>query len=187
MKRSEAIRVILELLSSKDIALFTTGMISREAFEANDRDANFYMFGSMGLCSSLGLGLALNSDKRIFIFDGDGSILMNMGILATIGKEKPANIVHIVLDNQSYQTTGGQPSASSAVQLEKIAMHSGYRGCLRVETIDELKYAVGDSAAKEGPLFVLVKALEKTEDISPRVSIIPTDIKKRFMRNIIKE
>ena len=78
------------------------------------------MIGSMGLASSIGFGLAIkNPKKKIFVFDGDGNILMNLGSLVTIGAKIPKNLIHIVFDNNSHESTGGQPTNSTLVKIEK--------------------------------------------------------------------
>lgn len=187
MKKSEAIKIILDCLNNEDIALFTTGMISREAFDIKDRKANFYMLGSMGLISSVGLGVALNTTKKVFMFDGDGSILMDMGTMAIIGTQKPSNLVHIVLDNECYQSTGGQPTVSNIAQLDKIAMDSGYVYSAKVDTTEKLRTVVKDIADKKGPLLILLKVLEKTEENPGRVSLPPFQIKERFIQLLKKE
>ena len=86
------------------------------------------MIGSMGLASSIGLGVALkNPKKQIFVFDGDGNILLNLGSLVTIGSLKPKNLIHIVFDNNSHESTGGQPTSISKINLEKIAKAANYK------------------------------------------------------------
>ena len=110
MNRSQALKIILPNLEESDLCIFTTGFISRRAFAIKDRKANFYMIGSMGLVSSLGLGIALNTNKKVIIFDGDGSLLMDMGTMAMIANYKPENLFHIALDNEVYNSTGGQPT-----------------------------------------------------------------------------
>ena len=112
MIRKEAIGIISKKIGNQSIVA-ANGFISRDLFEINDKNSNFYMIGSMGLASSIGLGLALkNPKKRFFIFDGDGNVLMNLGSLATIGSAEPKNLVHIVFDNSSHESTGGQPTIS---------------------------------------------------------------------------
>ena len=182
MKRFEAIKAILAMLNEEDIALFTTGMISREAFHFKDRKANFYMIGSMGLVSSVALGIALNTEKKVVIFDGDGSVLMDMGTMAMIASEKPVNLIHIVLDNESYQSTGGQPTVSNTVQLSKIAMDSGYAYSTKVDTEEKLKTVSKDIMTQKGPSFILIKTLGKTEEKHGRVSLVPFQLKERFMQ-----
>ena len=99
-----------------------------DLFAAGDRPANFYTWGSMGLASSIGLGLALaQPDRRVYVVDGDGSLLMNLGSLATIGWKQPANLVLIVLDNERYATTGGQDTATAhGADLEAAARAMGF-------------------------------------------------------------
>ena len=121
MNRREAIKMIFDKLDDEDIALFTTGMISREAFGIKDRGMNFYMIGSMGLLSSVALGIALNTTKKVFIFDGDGSALMDLGTMSMFGAVSPKNLVPIVLDNESYLSTGGQPTISSKMVLLRLS------------------------------------------------------------------
>ena len=109
--RYQAIEKILEHAQADDLILSTTGMISREVFMTQDRPGNFYMIGSMGLLSSFGLGLALlTPEKRAFVLEGDGSALMSLGTLPLIAVEAPANLVHVILDNEAYESTGAQPS-----------------------------------------------------------------------------
>jgi len=99
--RKEAINIAVKKIGNHPI-ISANGFISRDLFEVCDRNSNFYMIGSMGLSSSIGLGLALkNPKKRFFIFDGDGNILMNLGSLVTIGALKPKNLIHVVFDNCS--------------------------------------------------------------------------------------
>ena len=103
MNRKEAIKIISKRIGDDPI-IAANGFISRDLFDVCDKKSNFYMIGSMGLASSIGLGVAiLNPKKRIFIFDGDGNILMNLGSLTTIGKLKPKNLVHLVFDNPTFQ------------------------------------------------------------------------------------
>ena len=82
----------------------------------------------MGLASSIGLGVALkNPKKKVFVFDGDGNILMNLGSLTTIGSLKPKNLIHIVFDNGNHESTGGQPTVSSKIEILNIAKNCKYQ------------------------------------------------------------
>ena len=102
MIRKEAIEIFLEKISMEPI-VSANGFISRDLFNVHDKLTNFYMIGSMGLSSSIGLGIALKKPKkRIFVFDGDGNILMNLGSLTTIGKLQPKNLIHIIFDNSIH-------------------------------------------------------------------------------------
>ena len=106
MIRKEAISIVIKKIGDHSV-ISANGLISRDLFEVCDRNSNFYMIGSMGLASSIGLGVALKSTKKkIFVFDGDGNILMNLGSLITIGTAKPKNLVHVIFDNSSHESTG---------------------------------------------------------------------------------
>lgn len=180
MKRNEAIQSILSILKEEDIALFTTGMISREAFSIKDRKQNFYIIGSMGLVTSVALGMALNTDKRVFIFDGDGSALMDMGTLAMIADQKPVNLVHIILDNESYESTGGQPTISSHINLLSIADAVGYGKLLFSNDMNKLRKILKGLVDTEGPVFIHIKLTEGRLKNIPRVSHSPFALTKRI-------
>lgn len=185
MNSRDAIKSILSNLKSDDIAIFTTGYISRHAFAVNDRRANFYMIGSMGLVSSVGLGIALNTRKKVFIFDGDGSILMDLGTMAMIANHKPWNLFHIVLDNGSYESTGGQPAISGRIDLFKIAKSAGYRTLFKLRSLNGLEMATSKITGAKGPVFVLLK-LRPAVDAgrSGRVSIEPSAIASRLRSEV---
>lgn len=179
--RYHVIEAILDFVSGDDLVLSTTGMISREVFAARDRTANFYMLGSMGLLSSFGLGLALrNPRRRVFVLEGDGSALMSLGALPLIAAERPGNLVHIILDNEAYESTGGQPSISSKVDLADIAKTSGYTRVVTVDGTEGLDQALLECNPGDGPFLILLKvAIAPVEGI-PRVSLSPPEIRDRF-------
>ncbi|MCR4290106.1 MAG: thiamine pyrophosphate-dependent enzyme [Candidatus Scalindua sp.] len=113
MNYREAITTITELLDDQ-LVVCANGLISREAFTIRDRPENFYMIGSMGMASSIGMGVALNKpSKKTIILEGDGNLLMNLGSLPMVGSLQPGNLLHIVLDNEVYASTGNQPTISN--------------------------------------------------------------------------
>jgi len=179
--RYRAIEKILEQVEDEDLVLSTTGMISREVFHTEDRAGNFYMLGSMGLLSSFGLGLALlQPDRRVFVLEGDGSALMSLGALPLIAREGTTNLIHLVLDNEAYESTGGQPSISAGVDLAQIAKDCGYRHVMRPENIEALEDALDHSLNRPGPQFILIKVgIAPVPDIS-RVNLTPIQIRDRF-------
>ena len=180
-----AIQAILRRVEADDLVLSTTGMISREVFVTDDRPANFYMIGSMGLLSSFGLGLALQSPgQRVYVLEGDGSALMSLGAMALIATERPNNLVHIILDNEAYESTGSQPSISSKVDLAEIGKSCGYAHVARVEDIESLEGVLQDKETDPGPRLILVKVgIAPVKDI-PRVSHAPTEIRDRFKAKV---
>ena len=181
-----AIQAILRRVESNDLVLSTTGMISREVFVTDDRPGNFYMIGSMGLLSSFGLGLALQSPgQRVFVLEGDGSALMSLGAMPLIATEKPSNLVHIILDNEAYESTGSQPSISSKVDLAEIGKSCGYPYVSKVEDIESLEGVLEDMGTDTaGPRLILIKAgIAPVKDI-PRVSHTPIEIRDRFKAKV---
>ncbi len=179
MIRKEAIKIIAESVGKNPI-VSANGFISRDLFEVNDKESNFYMIGSMGLASSIGLGIALkNPKKRIFIFDGDGNILMNLSSLVTIGFLKPKNLVHFVFDNSSHESTGGQPTMTSKIELQKIAKTVNYK-TFKIKTLNELKKLLIKLKTINGPILVIVKIKNSTK-VSKRVRYEPKKIREQFM------
>ena len=158
------------------------GFISRDLFEVCDKNSNFYMIGSMGLASSIGLGVALkNPRKSVFIFDGDGNILMNLGSLTTIASQKPKNLIHVVFDNSVHESTGGQPTNSNFVNIEKIAKACNYNHTFMVRTENNLLKILDEIKKLKGPIMIVVKIQQSKGEKSKRVNILPVDIKERFM------
>lgn len=179
LSRAEAIRVVVELLGDEPV-LHANGMICRESFAVQDRPRNFYMIGSMGLASSMALGLALvRPDLRPVVFDGDGNLLMNLGTLAMVGALRPPNLLHLVFDNEVYGSTGNQPSLSRAVRLDRLAAAAGYRTAARVAGPEALRARVRENLVEPGPHFVLVK-VTAAELAVPRIPYPPEAIRDRF-------
>lgn len=181
MKRHEAIEVIVQSLTGSELIVSSTGMISRELFTIKDSPQNFYMLGSMGLASSIGLGLALClPDKRVVVIEGDGSILMNIGSMATIGHFAPKNLTHIVLDNTAHDSTGGQPTVSDTIKLEEVAKAAGYQVAERVISGEELRRR---SMSLKGLAFILVKVERGSIEKIGRVTYPPEEIRNRFQKS----
>ena len=184
MIRKEAISIVVKKIGNRHI-ISANGFISRDLFEVCDKNSNFYMIGSMGLASSIGLGVALKSTKKkIFVFDGDGNILMNLGSLITIGTTKPENLVHIIFDNTSHESTGGQPTATDKIQLSKIAKSVNFK-VFQVKTKKQLVKILQKINLIPGQIMLIVK-IENGGIISKRINIESTEIKNRFMRSLKK-
>jgi phosphonopyruvate decarboxylase len=178
-----ALEIISEVLRPSDLVVSTTGFISRELFRLSDRAGNFYMQGSLGHCSAVAAGIALaRPSRRVVALDGDGAVLMHMGVLSTIGYASPRNFLHIVLDNEGYVSTGGQESTSVTSSLEAVAVACGYRAVSRCVTSVELNDAVARSLSTEGPHFLLCKVNQSHSRSLPRVTSrhTPEENKRAF-------
>ena len=171
LKRIQAIQIITKALSGDEYVIATTGKPSRELFSVWDRSQNFYMQGSMGHASSIGLGVALNHpQKKVVILDGDGAILMHMGALSSVGHYKPKNFYHILLDNESYETTGDQDTTSPTTDLKAVAKACGYRYSEEAVTENEIKDRLKAMFKSEGPGLLRVK-INRTPTLDiPRIS-----------------
>ena len=181
MIRKEAIELCLDEIKEQPI-IAANGFISRDLFNAKDRNTNFYMIGSMGLASSIGLGVALKTPKKkIFVFDGDGNILMNLGSLTTIGSLKPKNLIHMVFDNSVHESTGSQPTNTNFVSIEKIAKACNYNHTFTVKTKNGFEKILRKIKKLKGPIMIVVKIRKSNDKKSARISYEPIEIKERFM------
>ena len=180
MARFEAIYEIMEYIDD-ELIICNIGFPSRELYEINDRDENFYMIGSMGLASSIGFGLALaRPDKDIVVIDGDGSLLMNMGSLVTIFANNPKNLTWIVIDNGAYGSTGNQDTYAQKLDLVDIAKSVGFKNSYDFKDIN-LKEIIGSDDAS-----FIVYHTEPGNSKAPIIDLDPITIKKRFMEAIEK-
>ena len=184
MTRLEATRHLVAALGNDDAVIASLGHPAYDLFAAGDRDTYFYTWGSMGLASSIGLGLAMaQPDRRIVVLDGDGSLLMNLGSLATIGWVRPKNLVVIVWDNALYGTTGGQETATAhGADLEAAARAMGIAAAGTVQTKADFDVALERVRQQPGPWVIVAKVDENVPQLKP-----PQDcafIKQRFMAAI---
>ena len=185
ISRFEALRAAVSALTAEPV-VHANGYICRESFAVKDRIENFYMIGSMGMASAIGLGVALAApDRPTVVFDGDGNLLMSLGILPMVGggpvmgRGRPHNLVHVVFDNALYGSTGNQASPSRAVGLHHIARAAGYERATAVAAADELHAAVAAAVAGGGPSFILVRVTGE-EQPAPRIPYAPEEIRDRF-------
>jgi phosphonopyruvate decarboxylase len=181
--RSEALRRIAAALRPDDVVVATTGMTSRELFHVADRNATFYMMGSMGCAPAIALGISrCRPGRKVVVIDGDGAFLMRMGTAATIGSYAPPGFLHIVLDNGTYETTGGQPTASPTTCFDQIAEASGYRSAVRASDSRELGERVAAFRVGDGPAFVTLCIADGHTAGVPRVGVTPREIRDRVCR-----
>jgi len=183
MNRLDATRRLVAAAGNAPIVA-SLGHPAYDLAAVEDRPANFYTWGSMGLASSIGLGLALvRPELRVFVVDGDGSLLMNLGSLATIGWVRPENLVLIVWDNALYATTGGQDTATAhGADLEAAAKAMGAAATMTVRSEDEFDRAIARSQTEPGPWVIVAKVGESAPTIKPPLDCVY--IKQRFMAAI---
>lgn len=175
MARREAIEDIMKSIDD-ELIICNIGFPSRELYDIKDRQENFYMIGSMGLASSIGLGLALAQPERdIVVIDGDGSLLMNMGSLVTIFANNPGNLTWIIIDNGAYGSTGNQDTYAQKIDLVEVAKGVGFKNSFNFNEIELKELIKSDEAS-----FVVYET-EAGNSKAPIIDLSPVEIKNRFM------
>jgi sulfopyruvate decarboxylase subunit beta len=160
LRRFDAIQLALRLAENRPI-VGNLGPTSDELWHAGHRDRNFYTYGNMGLVSSLALGMSLATEERIIALDGDGSLLMNLGSLASIARENPRNLIVVAFDNEAWGQTGNQMShTGTGTDLEKVAVSCGIVSSTTVDDLEELEGALSKALATDGPHFIVAKIEE---------------------------
>ena len=148
MDRIQALKLVSQEFPEQPV-VFTCGATSREMAAADRRENHLYVVDSMGLVSSIVLGLSLGlagkSDQRVVGVEGDGGMLMNLNALTTIGFLQPPNLLLIVLDNQSYASTGGQPTFTTSLDLAGVAQSCGLK-TWQAADLEELKQSLAEAA-----------------------------------------
>ncbi len=159
LSRSDALRIFTELFPTEP-AIITLGATVRELIATvGKRDNDFYVLDSMGLPVAIGLGIAVGrqgNPEKIVVIEGDGGLLMGMSALATVGHLRPENLVILVLDNLTYASTGGQPTAATTTDFVKVAEGCGIAG---VDADDEASFraALAQARAATGPILVRMR------------------------------
>ena len=182
MIEADVFRVLLESLADEAL-IVANGYLSRRAFHCRDRSTTFYMVGSMGLASSIGLGVALaRPERRVVVVDGDGNLLMSLGALAMIANSDAKNLIHILIDNQEYASTGGQRGVAMA-EWPKLALAAGYYSAFQLTEELQLRLALQQTSKQPGPAFLQVEVSTGIET-SPRVGRQPEEIAITFKNSL---
>lgn len=177
-RRNELFETVVPVLGDA-LVVCNIGFPSQELFAHQDRERNFYMLGSMGLASSIGLGLSLTTSQNVVSIDGDGSVLMNLGTLATIANQAPSNFTLLIVDNGAYGSTGDQPTYTSGVtSLAGMATAAG------IDKVYETQGAeVGPKLASclgtPGPHVIVAKVSPGSPKLKP-IPLAPVVIRDRF-------
>jgi phosphonopyruvate decarboxylase len=179
--RHEALQLISAWKDNRTVLIATTGKTGRELYEIEDAPNHLYMVGSMGCAASLGLGMALTRrDLDIAVIDGDGSLLMRMGSLATNGHCSPRNMLHILLDNGAHDSTGGQSTVSHNTDFVEIAAACGYTKSLYIHSLEELKSSLREWKQSRGLTFLHMRISKGSRSQLGRPKIKPYQVKERL-------
>jgi len=192
LTREKAIEILIKRLPQDSVYISTTGKTSRELYEIRLKykqsiDKDFYLLGSMGYASAVGLGISLNTKKQVVILDGDGALLMHMGNLVTIGSLKPSNFLHVLLNNQCHESAGKQPLISQDIDFASIARSCGYERVFKVDNGKDLENIL-DLISKSNSLsFLEIKVNSNSRNDLKRVNVDLENHKINFMEKLAKK
>lgn len=186
--REDAIAAIIKMLDESDVVISTTGKISREVYEQSDRikgshAQDFLTVGGMGHASMIALGMAHKLEKkRVYCLDGDGAVLMHMGSMAYIAKQKPQNLIHICLNNDAHESVGGMPTGCVGLSYADIAGTVGYERVYCVDKQQDLTKVLSDIKKKRNLTFIEIKvAMQSRADLG-RPKETAEENKNNFMK-----
>jgi sulfopyruvate decarboxylase subunit beta len=182
VNRSDILRDIAPSLSDQ-LVVCNIGLPSQELHMIDDQPTNFYMLGTMGLSSSIGLGLALSQKKKVISIDGDGSVLTNFGTLPTIANNIADNFILLIIDNGSYGSTGDQPTyAGMKTSLTKVAIACGCENVIECSA-EKTKQVLVDALLSDKMTIIVSKCSSGNIKV-PVIKMDPVVIRDRFMRAV---
>ena len=183
--RKDFIPKLLKHISNNSKIISTTGYTSRELMQIRKekkllKGKDFYMVGGMGHASMVSLGYSLNSKKEVICLDGDGSILMHLGSLRTLGYLGKSNLKHILLNNNSHESVGGQPTTAAGINFKKLVKSLGYKNYFKISQTKKINSTIKKFLNSEGPSFLEVLiSIGSLDNLSRPKDLIK--IKRKFM------
>jgi len=178
--RFDTLDAVLAVVPDHAGVIAATGKCGRELFTIADRPQHLYQVGSMGCAGAMGLGVALNVATPVVVLDGDGAALMKMGTMATIGAYAPPNLIHIVLDNGTYDSTGGQATVSASADFAAVAAGVGYPMSYRCDDLAGFGRALNAAIAKPGPHLIHMRIAPGSLAKLGRPTVKPAEVAMRF-------
>jgi len=188
LNREHIVSEIMKKIKENDLVVSTTGKISREVYEQNNRNQCFLTVGGMGHASMIAFGIAENSpSKRVICLDGDGAALMHLGNLAFIGSRGVENLIHICLNNDAHESVGGMPTAAPNFKYAETAKVCGYSNIFVVQTAEEFNNLMNDFNNLKKLTFIEIKVANESRDDLARPKESALDNAISFMNYISKE
>jgi len=183
MRRYDVLKKIIPIIKNHFVVC-NIGLPSQELHYLDDQPTNFYMLGTMGLASSIGLGLAIVQEQKIISIDGDGSVLTNFGTLPTIANNNANNFILLIIDNGSYGSTGDQPTyAGKKTSLSEVAKACGCENV--VECSAEDTASVLERAINSDKMTIIVSKCQSGNVKVPVIELDPVVIRHRFMAELV--
>ena len=184
MKRYDCLEVLVPLVNDDDLVVTNLGGVRVEWHALRPSRGNYNVF-TLGLCSSVGLGLALAlPHRRVIVLDSDGSLLINLPSLTTIADQNPGNLLHIVFDNEAYESAaGGRTHTANRADLAKIAEGAGFDNAVAVDSVEDFQATVRRALESGELFFVAAKVAIGTAAVGPN-PYDAMETKYRFMRHL---
>jgi len=188
LSRESSLKIILKYIPDNSIIISTTGKTSREIFEIREKNnhphyLDFLTVGSMGHCSSIALGIAIARPReKVVCIDGDGSLIMHMGSLSTVGKLQPKNYYHILINNYVHESVGGQETSAKNIDIQQLVKSNGYKNVISLNNTNRLINEIKDCFLLDGPLFMELKVKPGSRKNLGRPTLTPIENKLAFMK-----
>jgi phosphonopyruvate decarboxylase len=192
LNRYEVIETIVKKFEDA-IFIATTGKTSRELFDIRQKNSmshskDLLNVGAMGHTSSIALGLSLsNPNQQVICLDGDGAILMHMGILGKIAQDNPSNLIHVILDNEVHESVGGFKNSSPKIEFEPLLNNIGYKKIYFSYDIENFNYILNFVKPMDGLTAIILKIKNFSNNNLGRPEISPTEQKLDFIQAITKK
>lgn len=184
-EQSACTEIVIE--ETPDAAVISNlGTASYHLIDVEDRERNFYLTGAMGSTTPLGLGLALSTDDQVTVIDGDGSLLMSLGSLSTVADTNPENLTIVVMDNETFETTGGQPTLSETVDFAGVARNCDLPAWA-VSSESGFREAYREATDHAGATLVSCKVESEAPDDYPSLDYAHAYTKHRFRQEFVGE
>jgi phosphonopyruvate decarboxylase len=184
LKRYKILEILNDNRDKDTIIVTTTGFTSRELFTIEDNPNNMYTVGSMGCASTVALGIALsNKSKKVVVVDGDGAFMMRLSALSMLGDYKPNNLLHVVLDNGSYESTGKQPTQSNKLNIYKC-LDVIYDTNLNIASYQAFEDTINEWIVHPKFQSVYVQITAESIEVLGRPRETPEDVKKRLLQQL---
>ncbi len=179
--RTPVLEVIQNVLGQEVAVVATTGKTGRELYEVGDLKNQFYMVGSMGCALAFGLGIALNKPElKVLVVDGDGALLMRTGSMATVGAYKPKNLIHLLIDNEAHDSTGGQGTVTGGISFGAIASAFGYEKVYSTDKLETFKNILNEVKNSNASTFIHLKTQKGSPEKLGRPKVTPAEVSVRF-------
>jgi phosphonopyruvate decarboxylase len=179
--RTPVLEVVQKVLGPEIAVIATTGKTGRELYEVGDLKNQFYMVGSMGCALAFGLGIALcKPSLKVLVVDGDGALLMRTGTMATVGAYQPKNLIHLLIDNEAHDSTGGQGTVTGGISFGAIARGFGYEQVYSTDKLETLENILAELKNANSSTFIHLKTQKGSPEKLGRPKVTPAEVSVRF-------